>query len=1027
MEKKYWKGVEELRNDAEFVRLKNNEFFEHIPVNEALGKKADNPDATPRRDFLKFLGFGVAAASLAACEAPVKKSIPYLVKPEEITPGIPNYYASTYFDGYDYGSIVVKTREGRPIKIEGNELSNVSKGATNARIQASVLSLYDNTKLKGPKSTKGVNNWADINKSIKDQLTALAAVGKKIRIVSSTIISPSTKKVIAEVAARFPTTKHITYDAVSSYGMLKANQLCFGKAVIPTFHFENADVIVSIGADFIGNWVSGTEHSIQYVQNRKLNGKKTMSRHIHFEANLSLTGSNADSRYKLKASQYGAALVALYNKIAGGSLSAAATAQDAALTAAANELMNAKGKAIVVCGSNDVNDQIICNAINNALGSYGSTIDINKHSNIRQGNDEEMAALVAEMNAGEVGAIVFYNSNPSYTYPDAKVFDAALAKVEVKISFADREDETASKCDYILPDSHYLESWNDAEPVKGSFSLQQPTIKNLFDTKQAQEVMLSWIEAPVTDYHEYIKANWKTNVATGATEQDWFKILQDGVYSYAAEETTAFAFAGNVNDAAAKIAERKAGGDEVVVYVKTGLGNGNQANNPWLQELPDPISKVCWDNYFAVSPKFAKDKGWKQGDVIEVKAGSTTVKAPVYLQPGQTDGTLAIAVGYGRTHAGAAANGVGANAYPFLNMSEGAMVSFVAGVSVSKTVEEHALASTQTHHTMMGREIVKETTLEEYKHDPKAGNHVHMLATHKGKMKASDIDLWATEEKPGHEKPNHWWGMSIDLNACIGCGSCVVACNAENNVPVVGKDEIMRSREMHWIRIDRYYTSDMDKETAAEKGIGKLDMYGLMEDPAENPKVVFQPVMCQHCNHAPCETVCPVVATTHSSDGLNMMAYNRCVGTRYCANNCPYKVRRFNWFKYSDNEQFPYHMNDSLGKMVLNPDVTVRSRGVMEKCSMCIQRIQYGKLEAKKQSRRPMDGEIKTACQQGCPTNAILFGDYNDANSALSRQSKDERMYHLLDEVGTRPSVNYLVKVKNNPADGKSHASHHSS
>lgn len=1013
MEKKYWKGVEELRNDAEFVRLKNNEFFEHIPVDEALGKKADNNDLTPRRDFLKFLGFGVAAASLAACEAPVRKSIPYLVKPEDITPGVPNYYASTFFDGHDYCSILVKTREGRPIKIEGNELSPVTKGGSNARVQASVLSLYDNTRLKGPKSNRGINSWVDINKKIKEELAALAASGKKIRLVSSTIISPSTKKIIGEFAAKFPTSKHVSYDAVSAYGMIKANQLSFGKAAIPTYHFENADVIVSIGADFIGNWLSSVEYAKQYVQNRKLNGKKTMSRHIHFEANLSLTGSNADNRYKLKASQYGAALVTLYNKIAGASLSTPSTAQDAALTAAANELMNAKGKALVVCGSNDVNDQLICNAINNALGSYGSTIDLNKHSNTRQGNDEEMTALINEMNAGEVGAVIFHNSNPSYTYFDAKAFDAALSKVGLKISFADREDETASKCDYILPDSHYLESWNDAEPAKGVFSLQQPTIKNLFDTKQAQEVVLAWIDSPITDYHEYIKANWKTNIAANASEQDWFKILQDGVYNYASEEGAALAFAGNVNDAAAKIAERKSGGDELVVYEKTGLGNGNQANNPWLQELPDPISKVCWDNYFAVSPKFAEAKGWKQGDVIEVKSRNAAVKAPVYLQPGQADNTLALAFGYGRTNAGNAANGVGSNAYPFLSYIDGSFSSYTSGITISKTVEEHPLASTQTHHTMMGRHIVKETTLEEYKRDNKAGNEMEMIATHEGKKPADQISLWSTPEQPEHDKPNHWWGMSIDLNSCIGCGSCVVACSAENNVPVVGKDEIMRSREMHWIRIDRYYTSDMDKEVAEEKGIGKLDMYGMMEVPAENPKVVFQPVMCQHCNHAPCETVCPVVATTHSSDGLNMMAYNRCVGTRYCANNCPYKVRRFNWFKYSDNEQFPFYMNDSLGKMVINPDVTVRSRGVMEKCSMCIQRIQYGKLEAKKQSRRPMDGEIKTACQQTCPTNAITFGDYNDPTSALTKQSKDERAYNLLAEIGTRPSVNYLVKVVN--------------
>jgi molybdopterin-containing oxidoreductase family iron-sulfur binding subunit len=379
------------------------------------------------------------------------------------------------------------------------------------------------------------------------------------------------------------------------------------------------------------------------------------------------------------------------------------------------------------------------------------------------------------------------------------------------------------------------------------------------------------------------------------------------------------------------------------------------------------------------------------------------------------DNTIAVAVGYGRTATGKAGNGVGFNAYPFMAMVNGSLSMVAANATVTKTVEDdHTLAATQTHHTMMGREIVKETTLSKWLKDSKAGNEQELIDSPYGKKKPEELDLWATPENPGFDRPNHSWGLGIDLNACIGCGSCVVACNAENNVPVVGKDEIGRAREMHWIRIDRYYSSDTTKENAGDKGLGKLSMYGEMEKPgADNPEVFFQPVMCQHCNHAPCETVCPVAATTHSSEGLNMMAYNRCVGTRYCANNCPYKVRRFNWFKYSDNDQFPYNMQDNLGKMVLNPDVVVRSRGVMEKCSMCVQRIQYGKLEAKKAGRRPGDGEIKTACAQACPTNAIVFGDFNDKNSEVSNLFKDPRSYHLLAELNVQPSVFYQTKVRN--------------
>lgn len=1023
MEKRYWKGVEELRNDAEFVRLKNNEFFEELPVDEVLGQKADEKDATPRRDFLKFMGFGVAAASLAACEAPVRKTIPYLVKPDEIIPGIPNYYASTFFDGHDYASIVVKTREGRPIKVDGNELSSLTKGSASARVQASVLDLYDYARLKGPIAKGAEAKWDTVISDIKNKLVDAASKQSKIRIVSSTIISPTTKKVIAEFIAKYPTAKHVTYDAASQYGLIKAHQLAFGKAALPTFCFDKADVIVSFGADFLNNWISPIEHARQYAETRKLNdGKKTMSRHIQFEAQLTLTGSNADDRYKLKAGQTGAALITLYNALASKSgattiNSSSKTDADKALNTTANELWNAKGKALVVCGTNNVNDQLIVAAINNLLGSYGSTVSIAQHSNVRQGNDEEVAELIREMSSGEVGAVLFYNSNPLYSYPDNAAFASALSKVGLKVSFADRADETASKCDYICPDSHYLESWNDAEPVRNKFSLIQPTIQKLFDTRQTQELLLAWMDSPVTDYHEYLMQNWRQGIlnstAGAASVVDWEKSLRDGVAEHAVAETEP-SFIGNVATAAEAIAARKTSGIEVVVYEKAGLGNGAHGNNPWLHELPDPVSKICWDNYFAMSPAMAKAKGLEQGNVIEVKVGNVSVKGPVALQPGQADDTITVAYGYGRTHVGKAGNNIGFNAYPFVNFNEGSLNYIASGATVNKTSDDdYLLASTQTHHTMMGRAIVKETTLEEYVKDPQAGNEHEKFSTYKGKALAKELDVWATAKHPGFEAPLNHWGMSVDLNACIGCGACVVACSAENNVPVVGKDEIHRSREMHWIRIDRYYTSDMDKEKAKEEGVGKLSMYGLMEIPAENPKVVFQPVMCQHCNHAPCETVCPVLATTHSSDGLNMMAYNRCVGTRYCANNCPYKVRRFNWFKYSDNPQFNYYMNNEYGKMVLNPDVIVRSRGVMEKCTMCIQRIQYGKLEAKKQGRKLKDGEIQTACAQTCPTHAITFGDYNDKESTLSKQSKNERMYHLLEELNVQPSVNYLTKVRN--------------
>jgi MoCo/4Fe-4S cofactor protein with predicted Tat translocation signal len=1035
MEKRYWKGVEELNNDPEFVRLRDNEFFEHLPLDEALQKKADSASSTSRRDFLKFLGFSVAAASLAACEAPVKKAIPYVIKPEEVTLGIPNYYASTYADGSDYCSILVKTREGRPIKIEGNELSPVNGAAASARVQASVLSLYDIARLPQPMANKKRSDWATIDAEVTSKLAQQSAAGKKIAIVSSSLVSPSAKNAVNDFISKYPGAKHVVYDAVSAYGIVKGNELSFGKAVVPSYSFDKAEVIVSFNADFLTSWLSPIEFARQYGITRKLrDGKKTLSKHYQFEAMLSLSGANADHRYKIKPSQQSSVVASLYNKVAamagGTSVSAAATPYDKQLDTIAKELVNAKGKSVVVSGSNDPNEQVVVNAINHLLGNYGATLNLDRACNLKNSNDAGVAELLNDMNAGQLGAVIFWNSNPAYSLPDAKSFVTALSKVPVKISFADREDETAQHCDYICPDHHYLESWGDAEPYKGSFSLMQPTIRPLFKTRQAAESIMKWAGAAQADYYTYIRDFWAAKIypmqsGISSFEAFWTQSLRDGVFESGFVVGGVSSFTGDVAAAANQLS-KPASGIELVTYEKTGLGNGTHGNNPWLHELPDPITKICWDNYFAVLPAFATKMGWRQGTVIEVKSGNTTVKGPVLLQPAMADETIAVAIGYGRTKTGKAGDNVGVNAYPFVSMSGGALKYFATGVNVNKTVDDdYQLATTQSHHTMMGRDIVKETSLAAWLKDPSAGNHVHLIESPYGPKTPEQLDLWATPEQPGHERPNHAWGMGIDLNSCIGCGACVIACNAENNVPVVGKDEVGRSREMHWIRIDRYYTSDTNKQNAEEKGLGKLDMYGEMEIPAaDNPQVMFQPVMCQHCNHAPCETVCPVAATTHSSDGLNMMAYNRCVGTRYCANNCPYKVRRYNWFKYSDNEQFPYNMNDNLGKMVLNPDVTVRSRGVMEKCSMCVQRIQYGRLEAKKENRKIKDGEIKTACAQSCPTNAIVFGDFNDANSQLSQLFKDERSYHLLAEVKTKPSVFYQTKVWNRPAEEG--AKHHS-
>ncbi|CAN5392877.1 TAT-variant-translocated molybdopterin oxidoreductase [soil metagenome] len=1014
MNKTYWKGVEELQNDAKFVQLKNNEFAEHLPLDEIVQEKSADITVSPRRDFLKFLGFSVAAASLAACEAPIRKTIPYLNRPEQITPGASNWYASSYHDGYDYCAVLVKTREGRPIKVEGNTSSTVTKGGTNARIQASVLSLYDNARLRTPMANGAPVSWENMDREIAMKLQSVASANGKIRILSSTIISPSTLKVIEEFGKKYPNTKHIVYDAVSCSAMKAANKESFGVDEIPSYNFDKAEVIAAFDCDFLINWISPIEYSRQYADTRKLDsGKKTMSKHVQFESALSLTGSNADERYHVKPSMQGAVLANLYNAIAS---KAGATTVNAgsvgelakAISMLADELWEHKGKSVVVCGINNTAIQNLVNGINSLLENYGTTIDLDNHCHLRQGNDADMAMLMDEMSKGEVGALLISNCNPVYTSPMGKQFGDAIKKVTCSISFADRTDETAAACQYICPDHHPLESWNDAEPKLGKYSLTQPTIAPLFSTRQFAESLLMWAGSG-SNYHDYIAQHWNANFLKG---KSWNDVLQEGIFEGEQAAPKNYKSAANLTAAADAAGKMNATGVEMTLYEKTGVGSGVQANNPWLQELPDPVSKITWDNYLSVAPKDARDNSWKQGNIVEVKANGVSMKMPVVVQPGQMPGTCSVAVGYGRKGAGKVADGVGVNAYPFMTMVDGQLMSAAGGVQISKTVDDDVmLATTQSHHTMMGRAIVKETTLDEFVKDPMAGNERELISVKIGKeekkMTAQELNLWNNYDDGAHH-----FGMSIDLNSCIGCGSCVVACTAENNVPVVGKEEVTRSREMHWIRIDRYFSSDADPK---EHESGDIK---AMEIPSDNPKVVFQPVMCQHCAHAPCETVCPVIATSHSSEGMNQMIYNRCVGTRYCANNCPYKVRRFNWFRYTDNPKFDFNMNNDLGKMVLNPEVVVRARGVMEKCSLCVQRLQEGKLVAKKQGRKVKDGEINTACAQACPTQAITFGDYKDKESRLSKMWDPKgRSYHLLEELDVQPNVFYQTKVRNVKAE----------
>jgi molybdopterin-containing oxidoreductase family iron-sulfur binding subunit len=834
-------------------------------------------------------------------------------------------------------------------------------------------------------------------------------------LLTNTLASPSTEKLIGEFIAKNPNAKHVVYDAVSSSEALDAFETVYGERALVDYDFSKASLIVSVGADFLGDWQGGSYDS-GYAQGRiPKNGK--MSRHFQLEANMTLSGAAADKRIPMSTANQKQALVKIFNVVTNASVGTSKIDNEDVVLKAAQQLKAAGSKGVLVSGIQDKNAQLLVLAINHALASEAFTTVGTRQ--IRKGSNEKVAQFIADMKAGNVHTLIMSGVNPVYTLPNSKEFVDALKKVSLSVSFSLKEDETAAVTSIAAAVPHYLESWNDVAITKGTYGLTQPTIRPLFDTKQFQDALLSWNGSTAT-YYDYLKAN-ATTLVSGST---WNKVLHDGIYVGASTAPTA----GSADYAAAAnaLAQSKgAAGFELVLYTKTGLGDGQQANNPWLQEFPDPITRVSWDNYVTISRIDAEKLGLENHNVANgglngsyatlTVNGATLENVPVIIQPGQALGTLGLAFGYGKKAALKQEMQVGVNAYNlYTNFNN------VQSVSIKKAAGDHEFACVQSQKTLMGRgDIIKETTLEIFNtKDAAEWNEQPKVSLDHQEVDATKVDLWA----PFDRSVGHHFNLSIDLNACTGCGACVIACHAENNVPVVGKSEVRRSRDMHWLRIDRYYSSEAtfaqdDEKKDNFKGLfgdkGSLGGFGQMEKPADNPQVAFQPVMCQHCNHAPCETVCPVAATSHSRQGQNHMAYNRCVGTRYCANNCPYKVRRFNWFLYNKNSEFDYHMNDDLGRMVLNPDVNVRSRGVMEKCSMCIQMTQATILSAKRDGRAIVDGEFQTACSKACSSGAMIFGDVNDKESKVATLLEDDRMYHLLEHVGTKPNVIYHVKVRN--------------
>lgn len=906
---KYWRSIEERNNPSE---NKKAEMLAEIAHKKAIFR--DGTD-TSRRDFLKAFGFTVAgSAILAGCNRPVEKAIPYLIKPEEVTPGKANYYATTYFDANEYGSVLVKVRDGRPIKIEGNSLSPISRKGTSARVQASVLDLYDDARFAGPMKNTLKSDWLTADSEITAALENLRNEDKPVALLTGTVISPTAREAIRTFREAFPNVQWFTYDAIPASGILAASEVSFGKKLIPDYHFDKAAVIVSFAADFLGTWLSPVEYTAKYSAGRDLRTGTTMSRHYQFEAALSVTGANADIRIPVKPSEATAVLTDLYRDLL--QLSGEAvnnpkiTGHD--LTSVAADLWNHKGNTLVVAGSNSVQEQLIVNAINQILGNYGNTITFDRALLTRQGTDQEVHDLIQGLTGGQIKGLLCLGVNPVYDHPAGQKMAKAIGNLELSVSFADRNDETTALCQWVCPGTHYLESWGDAEPKSGSYSLMQPAIQKLFNSRQPEESLLKWTGNEIS-YYDYLRQYWRENMFSRQSESSdyrefWDLTLQKGVF-----EANTPQVALNYSDAGLAQALAEANpvrdGWELVLYESIALTNGKCANNPWLQELPDPVAKISWDNFASVPVSWAEAQKISDESVISVNG----IELPVFVQPGQAENTIAVALGYGRSVAGKSGKDVGVNMYPFVQVTGINRTFSVQNIQVETTGKKYSLALSQTHHSMEGRPIARESTWNEWKNNPSAGNEIREY----------HLKHYATlYDKP--EIPGHHWGLAVDLNACTGCGNCTIACQAENNIPVIGKEQVRNRRIMHWIRIDRYFSGS-----------------------PENPKVSFQPVMCQHCDNAPCENVCPVAATPHSSEGLNQMAYNRCVGTRYCLNNCPYRVRRFNWLQFTGNDKFDYAANSDLGRMVLNPDVTVRSRGVVEKCSFCIQRIQEKKHLAK--------------------------------------------------------------------------------
>jgi MoCo/4Fe-4S cofactor protein with predicted Tat translocation signal len=977
----YWRSLAQIEDRPEFRAALEREFLEEGP--------SELSEGVTRRDMMMLIGASLSLAGLAGCRRPVEEIVPYANAPEDVVPGIPRYYATTMpFRRSAYG-LIVESHEGRPTKIEGNPAHPSTLGASNALVQASVLGLYDPDRSQSITQQGARKAWTDFVAA----WGALAGThasdgGAGLAVLAESYSSPTLARLATELRARYPKAQWVTYDAVSDENRLAGLRSAIGRDVDVMLRFDRAAVILTLDADPLLTDPEMFRHARGFAAGRRAGtaaastGGQPMNRLYAVEGVYSLTGAMADHRLRLQSRQIAPFVAALAARLGAPSAEAPAGAGvpgvDARwIDAVAKDLLANRGAGLIVAGDRQppAVHAAVC-ALNTFLGNTGKTVSYYETRDAAQPNLSSLVSLVSAMNQGTVKTLVVLGGNPVFDAPADLDFASAMAKVPETIAVGHNVDETSSKAKWHIPRAHYLESWGDARAIGGTVSVIQPLILPLFGGKSTIEVLGLMASGSDRPGYEIVQETWKPTLGDAEFDKKWNRLLHDGLLagSELADVTPDKAAAPYADLARAGGA---AGGLEIVFLPSAALHDGRFANDAWLQELPDPLTKLTWDNPALVSPKTAESLGLANQHVIRVDYSGRSIELPVWILPGMADNVVALTLGYGRSQAGRIGNGVGFNTY---TLRTSKAPGFDGGVTVTKLARTHPLSATQNHGSMEGRPIVHEMTVSELRSEAKKeGGHGKASSLGVFPQNPPHFSLW----KEHTYDQGHQWGMTIDLNACIGCNACVTACQSENNIPVVGKDQVSRGREMHWIRVDRYFSGDPG-----------------------DPEVVVQPVPCMHCEDAPCEQVCPVAATVHDSQGLNVMVYNRCIGTRYCSNNCPYKVRRFNFFNFTKD-------TPDILKLAMNPDVTVRARGVMEKCTYCTQRINRVRIDAKLAGRAPKDGDVKTACQQACPASAIEFGDLRDAGSRVVKAKADPRNYALLEELNTKPRTTYLAKVRN--------------